>query len=174
MNSIGEDNRSLVEPLLDTEEGETREFDRDGIPSSNAEHHPQREAIEEGGTREVETAIKRKEPYNLITNNNRFREETVLEPGLKQLSARLMDSDSNQHTLRPAFLGNPTSMRSFKVSHKASARSRKLPWIVIDNEGKRSCLFADKRSLISRAGLFIPPRDTRLLGTFFALSIRLL
>ena len=55
-------------------------------------------------------------------------------------------------------------VRSFKRGTAALARSRRLPWIVIDDEGRRSYLFADKRSLISKAGLFIPPRDTRLLG----------
>jgi hypothetical protein len=60
-------------------------------------------------------------------------------------------------TDRPYF---PKNSRSKRL---APARTRRQPWIVIDETGRRSFLQADKRSLIHTTGLNIPIRDMRLL-----------
>lgn len=54
-------------------------------------------------------------------------------------------------------------VRSMKRTGTGLARARRLTWICIDDEGKRTYMQADKRALITNAKLNIPIRDMRLL-----------
>lgn len=52
---------------------------------------------------------------------------------------------------------------SHPPTHNNPATHRRTAWIIIDSEGKRSFMHADKRSITHRLGLNIPIRDLRLM-----------
>lgn len=58
--------------------------------------------------------------------------------------------------------GNPY----FPRQKQTSRPNRKTAWIVIDSQGRRSFLHADKRSIVQKLRLNIPHRDMRLLDRY--------